>query len=37
VESFDAFAEIVGLAQPAVVEPFEFDGDGERRIFGVVE
>jgi hypothetical protein len=37
VESFDAFAEIVGLPQPTVVEPFELDGDGERRIFGIVE
>src|SRR5262245_51091203 len=37
VESFDTFAEIVGLAQPAVVKSFELNRSGERRILGIVE
>ena len=37
VKGHEALAEIIRLAQPAVAMTFELDGDGERRIFGIVE
>jgi hypothetical protein len=37
VEGLDAFAEIIRLAQTAVTMALELDGEGERRVFGVVE
>src|SRR5918995_2442571 len=36
VEGLDALTEVVGLAQAAVIQPFQFDGDAERRVLGVV-
>src|SRR5262245_31231385 len=37
VEGLDALLEVLGLAQPAVTVTLELDGDGEGRVFGVVE
>src|SRR5579863_4954106 len=37
VEGFDALAEIVGLPQAAIAMPLELDGDGEGRVFGIVQ
>ena len=37
MKGLDALAEIIRLAQPAVAMAFELDGDGERRILGIVE
>jgi len=37
LEGLDAFAEVIGLAQTAVTMALELDGNGERRVLGVVE
>jgi hypothetical protein len=37
VERFHPFAEIVRAAQAAIAVAFEFNGDGQRCIFRVVE
>src|SRR6476620_3662461 len=37
VEGFDAFAEIIRLAQATVTMSFKFDGDGQGRILRIVK
>src|SRR6185437_13828148 len=37
MEGFDAFAEIVGLAQPAVTVAFQFDGGFQIGVLGSIE
>src|SRR5208282_3502092 len=37
VEGFDALAKIVRLPQAAVAMPLKLNGNGERRVFGIVQ
>lgn len=37
VKRLDAFLEVVGLTQPAIAMPFQFDADREVGILGIVQ